>query len=147
MYLLWWCMRTELAWPRFGFVRMAGGSQNGGVHIVGVVLYDRFVVCNRLVLPLGTLQAVGLSDGMIHFKLIWIFKFLSWNYNNKSTALQLIGRLGTAPDAIKLSPACFRHSLADLLYSIPRISRDFLLMCSILGLLRKGSNAAASLLK
>ncbi|MFM7854833.1 MAG: hypothetical protein ACKO96_23615, partial [Flammeovirgaceae bacterium] len=61
--------------------------------------------------------------------------------------LQLIGRAGTAPEAIKLRPACLRHSLVDLLYSIPKISRDFLFTCSCLGLFRKGSKAAASLLK
>jgi len=59
----------------------------------------------------------------------------------------VIGRLGTAPDAIKLSPAAFMHSFVDLLYSIPRISRDFVFTCSILGRFKKGSKAAASLLK
>lgn len=55
---------------------MTRRSQNGGIHIVNVVrlgavgLNTGFVVSNRLVLPLGTLQAVRLSDDMIHFKLI-----------------------------------------------------------------------------
>ena len=46
---------------------MTGGSQKGGVCVVKVVrlgavgLYTCFVVRHRLVLPLGTLQAVGLS--------------------------------------------------------------------------------------